>query len=274
MDGHRFVSDVMRRGAAGIISENDPPPDFTGAWVQVPDAREALAKAAAAVNRDPSHDLDLIGITGTNGKTTTAYLCFALAKASGRTAAMLTTVEYRIGDASEPAVRTTPEASDTNRFLREAIDAGCTVAAMEASSQAIDLHRCDWLRFKVAIFTNLTQDHLDYHVTMENYFDAKKKLFDGRLGEGPVSSVINIDDQWGVDLAEELRAAGQRVVTFGQDRKDADFTAEDVRGFVDRRNLVSLKNAFRRAKGDLAPCRQTACIQHAFRIGRRIGIRN
>ena len=228
MDGHRFVSDVMRRGAAGIISENDPPPEFTGAWVQVADAREALAKAAAAVNRDPSHDLDLIGITGTNGKTTTAYLCFALAKASGRTAAMLTTVEYRIGDATEPAVRTTPEASDTNRFLREAIDAGCTVAAMEASSQAIDLHRCDWLRFKVAIFTNLTQDHLDYHVTMENYFDAKKKLFDGRLGEGPVSSVINIDDLWGVDLAEELRAAGQRVVTFGQDRKDADFTAEDV----------------------------------------------
>ena len=101
---------------------------------------------------------------------------------------MLTTVEYRIGDRSEPAVRTTPEASDTNRFLREAVDEGCKMAVMEASSQAIDLHRCDWLRFKVAIFTNLTRDHLDYHLTMENYFDAKKKLFDGRLGEQPGSS--------------------------------------------------------------------------------------
>jgi UDP-N-acetylmuramyl-tripeptide synthetase len=229
MDGHRFVPDVVRRGAAGIISELDPPSEIKGAWVKVSDARRALAKAAAVVNGDPSHDLDLIGITGTNGKTTTAYLCFALARAAGRTSAMLTTVEYRIGDASHPAVRTTPEASDTNRFLREAVDAGCSVATMEASSQAIDLHRCDWLRFKVAIFTNLTQDHLDYHVTMENYFDAKKKLFDGRLGEAPASSVINIDDRWGVGFAEELRSAGQRVITFGQDRQDADLTAEDVR---------------------------------------------
>jgi UDP-N-acetylmuramyl tripeptide synthase len=98
---------------------------------------------------------------------------------------MLTTVEYRIGEKSEPAVRTTPEASDTNRFLREAVDDGCKMAVMETSSQAIDLHRCDWLRFKVAVFTNLTRDHLDYHHTMENYFDAKKRLFDGRLGEAP-----------------------------------------------------------------------------------------
>ncbi|HMS09919.1 MAG TPA: Mur ligase family protein, partial [Pyrinomonadaceae bacterium] len=102
----------------------------------------------------------------------------------------------RIGDESEEAVRTTPEASDTNRFLRRAVEAGCGFAAMEASSQAIDLHRCDWLRFRVAIFTNLTQDHLDYHGTMENYFDAKKKLFDGRLGEKPGSCVVNIDDEW------------------------------------------------------------------------------
>ena len=129
---------------------------------------------------------------------------------------MLTTVEYRIGEKSEPAVRTTPEASDTNRFLREAVDDGCTMAVMETSSQAIDLHRCDWLRFKVAVFTNLTRDHLDYHLTMENYFDAKKKLFDGRLGEKPGSCVINIDDEWGVKLADELRSAGERVVTFSQ----------------------------------------------------------
>jgi len=213
MDGHRFVDDVMRRGAAGIISEFDAPADFAGAWLKVKNAREALAKAAAIINGNPSHDLDLVGITGTNGKTTTTYLCFALAEAAAKKPAMLTTVEYRIGDKSEPAVRTTPEASDTNRFLREAVDSGCEMAVMEASSQAIDLHRCDWLRFKVAVFTNLTRDHLDYHETMENYYDAKKKLFDGRLGEKPGSCIINIDDEWGRKLAEDLRADGQRVIT-------------------------------------------------------------
>ncbi|MGH7783410.1 MAG: UDP-N-acetylmuramoyl-L-alanyl-D-glutamate--2,6-diaminopimelate ligase, partial [Candidatus Binatia bacterium] len=171
--------------------------------------------------------LDLVGVTGTNGKTTTAYLCFALAEAAGTKPAMLTTVEYRIGDKSEEAIRTTPEASDTNRFLREAVDQGCKMAVMEASSQAIDLHRCDWLRFKVAVFTNLTQDHLDYHHTMENNFDAKKKLFDGRLGEKPGSSVINIDDEWGVKLANELRSAGQKVVTFSQ-KVAADLTAQNI----------------------------------------------
>lgn len=226
-DGHRFIDDVIRRGAAGVISELDPPANFDGSWVKVPAARVALAKAAAAVNRDPSHDLDLVGITGTNGKTTTTYLCFALARAAGRKPAMLTTVEYRIGEYSEPAVRTTPEASDTNRFLRQAVDEDCTVAVMEASSQAIDLHRCDGLRFRIAIFTNLTRDHLDYHHTMENYFDAKKKLFDGRLGEVPAASIINIDDEWGVRLADDLRQRGQRVVTFSQGG-DADLFAEEI----------------------------------------------
>jgi UDP-N-acetylmuramyl-tripeptide synthetase len=226
-DGHRFVDDVIRRGAVGIISEFDPPEGLKSAWLKVDDARAALAKAAAVINGNPSHDLKLVGITGTNGKTTTTYLCFALAEAAEEKAAMLTTVEYRIGERSEPAVRTTPEASDTNRFLREALDAGCKMAVMETSSQAIDLHRCDWLRFRAAIFTNLTQDHLDYHLTMENYFDAKMRLFDGRLGERPGSSVINIDDEWGARLAAELREEGQRVVTFSQ-KGAADLTADNI----------------------------------------------
>ncbi len=229
MDGHRFIADVIRRGAPAVISEIDAPADFAGAWLKVPDARVALAKAAAAINGDPSHKLDLVGVTGTNGKTTTTYLCHALAEAAGNKAAMLTTVEYRIGEKSEPAVRTTPEASDTNRFLREAVDSGCSMATMEASSQAIDLHRCDWLRFKVAVFTNLTRDHLDYHGTMENYYAAKRKLFDGSLGEKPTSSVINIDDEWGARLAEELERDGQRVVTFSQSvASGADLSASDV----------------------------------------------
>lgn len=227
MDGHRFVADVMRRGAVGIISELDAPADFEGAWLKVENARSALAKAASVIYGNPSHELKLVGITGTNGKTTTTYLCFALAEANGEKAAMITTVEYKIGEKSEPAVRTTPEASDTNHFLREAVDEGCGMAVMETSSQAIDLRRCDWLKFQVAIFTNLTRDHLDYHLTMENYFDAKKKLFDGRLGEKPASSVINIDDKYGARLAAELRANNQKVVTFAQNNP-ADLTAENI----------------------------------------------
>jgi len=227
MDGHRFVEDVARRGAAGIISELPRPENFTGAWLQVADARAALAEAAAIVHGDPSHQLNLLGITGTNGKTTTTYLAFSLAEAAGEKAAMLTTVEYRIGAEATPAVRTTPEASDTQRFLRQAVDQGCKMAAMEASSQALHLHRCDGLKFRAAIFTNLTRDHLDYHHTMEEYFDAKKILFDGRLGSAPEISVINADDEWGVKLAEELKQNGQRVVTYGIDRA-ADFTAANI----------------------------------------------
>jgi UDP-N-acetylmuramoyl-L-alanyl-D-glutamate--2,6-diaminopimelate ligase len=227
MDGHKFIDDVMRRGAVGVISELEAPQDFMGAWLQVEEARTALAQAAAVINGNPSHQLKLVGITGTNGKTTTTYLVYALAEANGEKSAMLTTVEYRIGDKSEPAVRTTPEASDTNRFLREAVDEGCQMATMETSSQAIDLHRCDALRFQVAIFTNLTRDHLDYHLTMENYFDAKKKLFDGRLGEKPASCVVNIDDEWGAKLANALKANGQKVLTFAINNS-ADLTPENI----------------------------------------------
>ena len=226
-DGHRFIDDVMRRGAVGIISEYDPPDGFAGAWLKVKNARVAHAKAASAVYGNPSRELDLVGITGTNGKTTTTYLCLALAEAAKQKAAMLTTVEYRIGERSEEAVRTTPEASDTNRFLRAAVDDDCSMAVMETSSQAIDLHRCDWLRFSVAVFTNLTRDHLDYHGTMEDYFDAKKKLFDGRLGEKPASCVINIDDEWGAKLANELHGVGQKVVTSSQ-LGDANLTAKNI----------------------------------------------
>lgn len=227
MDGHKFIEDVMRRGAVGVISESDAPEDFAGVWLQVENARVALAQAAAVINGNPSHKLKLVGITGTNGKTTTTYLVYALAEANGEKGAMLTTVEYRIGNKSEEAVRTTPEASDTQRFLAEAVADGCTMATMETSSQAIDLHRCDALRFQVAIFTNLTRDHLDYHLTMENYFDAKKGLFDGRLGEKPNSSVINIDDEWGAKLADELKANGQKVVTFAINGA-ADLTPENI----------------------------------------------
>lgn len=243
MDGHKFIDDVMRRGCVGIISEFDAPDNFQGSWLKVVNARAALARAAAVINGNPSKQLKLVGITGTNGKTTTTYLTYALATAANEKAAMLTTVEYRIGDKSEEAVRTTPEASDTNRFLREAVETGCQMAAMETSSQALHLHRCDALNFKVAVFANLTRDHLDYHLTMESYFDAKKILFDGRLGSKPESSVINIDDLWGKKLFDELNANGQKVVSFSQENT-ADFTANDIEVSLLKGTSFTLKTPY------------------------------
>ncbi|MCS6873486.1 MAG: UDP-N-acetylmuramoyl-L-alanyl-D-glutamate--2,6-diaminopimelate ligase [Pyrinomonadaceae bacterium] len=228
VDGNRFVSDVMRRGAVGVISELEPPVGFQGVWLQVKNARIALAEAADFIHYSPSRGLKLVGITGTNGKTTTTYLMFALGEANGEKSAMITTVEYRIGDETMTAVRTTPEASDTQRFLRRALEAGCKLAAMEASSQALHLHRCNELAFKVAIFTNLTRDHLDYHKTMENYFDAKKMLFDGRIGTIPEACVINTDDEWGRRLISELQQKGQKCVTFAIETEGADFSANEI----------------------------------------------
>jgi UDP-N-acetylmuramoyl-L-alanyl-D-glutamate--2,6-diaminopimelate ligase len=186
-----------------------------------------MARAAAEAHGHPSRELNLVGITGTNGKTTTTYLVAAIASAAGEPPAMTTTVEYKIGNSSEKAERTTPEATDMQRFLRQAVTAGCRTAAMECSSQAMDLHRCDSLNYAVAVFTNLTRDHLDYHGTMENYFTAKKLLFDGSLGAPPKSSVINIDDEKGAELSNELRAAGRRVVTYGL-KGDSDISASNV----------------------------------------------
>jgi UDP-N-acetylmuramyl-tripeptide synthetase len=221
LDGHRFVAQVMEQGAAGIISERARPADFHGAWLEVEDARKALAQAAAVVHGHPSRELSLVGITGTNGKTTTTYLVAAIAEAAGEPVAMTGTVEYRIGDEKHKAERTTPEASDMQRLLRRAVEAGCRTAVMECSSQAIDLHRCDGLDVSVAVWTNLTRDHLDYHKTMEAYFAAKRCLFDGSLGTRPRLAVLNMDDAHGRELARELEAAGRRVVSYALNREAA-----------------------------------------------------
>jgi UDP-N-acetylmuramoyl-L-alanyl-D-glutamate--2,6-diaminopimelate ligase len=227
MDAHRFVADVVERGAVGVISERARPADFGGAWIQVADARRALALAAAEVHGHPSRELKLVGITGTNGKTTTAYLVAAIAEAAGDRPALVSTVEYRVAGERTEAQRTTPEASDLQRLLRRAVENGCRVAVMESSSQALDLHRCDALRYEVAAFTNLTRDHLDYHGTMEEYFKAKLRLFDGRLGERPRVSVVNADDEYSARLAGALEREGQKVLRYSLNG-DAEITARDV----------------------------------------------
>src|SRR5205814_62691 len=139
-DAHKFVPKVMEQGAAGIISEQAPPVDFSGAWLQVENIRRAMALAAAEVHHYPSRELKLTGITGTNGKTTCAYLIASIPEAAGEPVAMTGTVEYRLGKERKKAGRTTPEATDMQRLLREAVDLGCRTAVMECSSQAMDFH--------------------------------------------------------------------------------------------------------------------------------------
>ena len=235
-DAHKFIPQVIDQGAVGVMSELEPPIEFqtaaTPAWLEVENVRRAMALAAAAVHHHPSRELQLVGITGTNGKTTTAYLIASIPEAAGEPVAMTGTVEYRLGPEHRKAERTTPEATDMQRLLRKAVQIGCKTAVMECSSQAMDFHRCDALEYAVAVFSNLTRDHLDYHKTMENYWYAKQRLFDGRLGSKPRVSVINADDPYGVELANRLEREGARVVRYAV-RSEADVTARNAEFSLD-----------------------------------------
>jgi UDP-N-acetylmuramyl-tripeptide synthetase len=211
-DGHRFIPQAVGRGAIAVISELPAGNENVPVWIQVSDARAALAGLAAAVHGHPSQQLKLVGITGTNGKTTTAHLIDSIIRVSEGTSAMFGTITHRVGNEAAAALNTTPEASDIQRMLRRAVEAGCRSAVMEVSSHAIALNRADALKFAVATFTNLTRDHLDYHGTMESYFLAKEKLFNGSLGSQPGASVINVDDAYGRRLFKS--AKGDRI-TYG-----------------------------------------------------------
>jgi UDP-N-acetylmuramyl-tripeptide synthetase len=241
-DAHKFVPQVLGQGAVGVLSEQDAPSELptSAAWIRVENIRRAMAIAAAEVHGHPSRELQLVGITGTNGKTTTAYLVASIPEAAGEPVAMTGTVEYRLGAERRKADRTTPEATDMQRMLRHAVAAGCKTAVMECSSQAMDFHRCDSLDYAVAVFSNLTRDHLDYHKTMENYWYAKQRLFDGRLGSKPNTSVINVDDPYGMELAERLAGEGLEVVRYGV-RSDAQVMATNSEFSLDgmRFNLIT-----------------------------------
>jgi len=233
-DAHKFLPQVIGQGAVGVISEFEPSDEIlkgaelgTTAWIQVDNVRRAMALAAAEIHHHPSRELQLVGITGTNGKTTTAYLVASIPEAAGEPVAMTGTVEYRLGAERRKAERTTPEATDMQRMLRRAVEVGCRTAVMEASSQAMDFHRCDALEFAVAVFSNLTRDHLDYHKTMENYWYAKQRLFDGRLGAKPKTSIINMDDPYGVELGKQLESDGLHVIRYAV-KAEADITARDA----------------------------------------------
>jgi UDP-N-acetylmuramoyl-L-alanyl-D-glutamate--2,6-diaminopimelate ligase len=220
-DGNRFIDAARKKGAVAVVSEQAP--DGAGAWVQVPDAREALALLSAAALGDPSQSLRLVGVTGTNGKTTTTYLIDAALRAAGHAVGLLGTVHYRIGGRLVEATRTTPESSDLQGLFKEMVAEGCSHAVMEVSSHSLELKRVHGCSFQVAVFTNLTRDHLDFHGDMESYFAAKRRLFDTYLSESG-HAVINADD----DRAGALKAATRgKVWTYGLEKK-ADVGASGI----------------------------------------------
>jgi UDP-N-acetylmuramoyl-L-alanyl-D-glutamate--2,6-diaminopimelate ligase len=216
-DGLTFVRQAVERGAIAVVSERPAPPDMTVAWEQVTDARLALALLAASYYGHPSGEMRVIGITGTNGKTTTAHLIASIFEAAGVTCGVLGTVAYRIGDEVRESTHTTPEAPDVQQLLREMVDKGCGACAMEVSSHALALRRVDGTTFSAGVFTNLTRDHLDFHLDMETYFQAKRRLFDMLPPEAP--SLINLDDPKGPALVEMTT----RPVTYALNRA-ADIT--------------------------------------------------
>jgi UDP-N-acetylmuramoyl-L-alanyl-D-glutamate--2,6-diaminopimelate ligase len=211
-DGTAFARQAIARGAAAIVSEQAAPEGVHVPWAIVEDARLALAVLAIAFYRDPSREMRVIGITGTNGKTTTAYLLAAIFDAAHVPCGILGTVAYRIGDEIREATRTTPEAPEVQALLREMVDRRCGACAMEVSSHALSLRRVDGIAFAAAIFTNLTRDHLDFHADMDDYFRAKRRLFEMLPADAP--SLINMDDPRGASLLE----AGGRPVTYAINR--------------------------------------------------------
>jgi len=199
-DGVTFAAEAVRNGAVAVVAESPSTGAALVPWVQVKDARLALAVLAGAFYRHPSRELAVVGITGTNGKTTTAYLTQALFQAAGVKAGLLGTVSYRVGDEEHPSDRTTPEAPDLQAMLREMVSQGCGACALEVSSHALALRRVDDMRFRAGVFTNLTREHLDYHSSMATYFAAKRRLFEMLPADAPAA--INLDDPQGKALAE------------------------------------------------------------------------
>lgn len=214
-DGAEFAEDAIRRGAGVIVSQRGRFSTRDVAHLQVEDARRALAEVADAFHHHPSGRLCMAGITGTNGKTTTSFLLRDMLAAAGRIPGLIGTVQYEVGARVIPASRTTPEASDLQSLLDQMLHAGCRSAVMEVSSHALDQDRVRRIDFDVAVFTNLTRDHLDYHQTMDRYFEAKRKLFTG-LGQGTKKAVavINVNDPRGRELATDP-AIGVDKLTYG-----------------------------------------------------------
>lgn len=221
-DGHNYISDALKKGAAAIIVEKDV--EVKGAAVvRVHNSRLAMPSLASSFYNNPTQKLSLIGITGTNGKTTTTYLIKSIMEANGQGTGLLGTITTQVGDKTFVSSRTTPESLDLQSLFREMADSNIDYAVMEVSSHSLELGRVEGCNFRIGVFTNLTQDHLDFHKTIENYRNAKKKLFYMTKG----ANIINVDDEHGRIIAEEVSKLGTPLITYGIDNK-ADIMAKNI----------------------------------------------
>ncbi len=226
-DGNRFIDQAIAAGAVAVVTDSAAEvPRPAVAWAQVVHGRRALARLSANFYKRPAERIANTGITGTNGKSTTAFLIESILQAAGRKTALVGTIEYHVAGKILPAPHTTPESLELNRLLAEGLGVGVTEAVMEVSSHALEQERVFGIPFDVAVFTNLTRDHLDYHGTMENYFRAKQMLFEGCGTEAPRVGVLNIDDEYGRQLLKVSRKKSELTVSYGL--MSGDFHAELV----------------------------------------------
>ena len=214
-DGHRFIDDALARGASAVFMEEERPLPDGVVGVLLDDARKAMGKVADAFYGNPTVDIPVAGVTGTNGKTTITYLLESILNVAGRRPAVIGTINYRFGETQIPAPHTTPESTDLFRTIADFRRQGARSLLMEVSSHAIDQHRVEEVRFRVGIFTNLTPEHLDYHQGMEGYFNAKRRLLTDLLQSAAGLAVINIDDEYGKRIASEIPGS----LSCGRDEK-------------------------------------------------------
>lgn len=220
-DGNKFIDQAIAAGAVAVVTDSAAEKTRPGvAWAVVPHGRRALARVSANFYKKPAERIAIMGITGTNGKSTTAFLVEAILTAAGRKTALIGTIEYHVAGRVLPAPHTTPEALELNRIFNEALGNGATDAVMEVSSHALAQERVYGVPFDVAVFTNLTRDHLDYHKTMEEYFAAKRVLFEGCGTDVPRAVVTNLDDEYGAKVAEFSRKKSSVVLKYGWERGD------------------------------------------------------
>src|ERR1700727_1643356 len=220
-DGNRFIDQAVQSGAVAIVTDSaDEKPREGVAWAVVSHGRRALARISANFYKHPAERIAVTGITGTNGKSTTAFLVESILAAAKRKSALIGTIEYHVAGKVLAAPHTTPEALELNRIFNEALGNGATDVVMEVSSHALAQQRVFGVPFDVAVFTNLTRDHLDYHKTMEEYFAAKRVLFEGCGTDPPRAVVTNGDDEYGVKVAEFSRKRSSVVLKYGWERGD------------------------------------------------------
>jgi UDP-N-acetylmuramoyl-L-alanyl-D-glutamate--2,6-diaminopimelate ligase len=245
-DGNRYIDVAIGKGAVAVVTDSEGEPRRQGvAWAVIPGGRRALASLSANFYGRPAEELKLIGVTGTNGKTTTTFLCESILRHCGKKSALIGTIEYRLPGSVRPAPHTTPEALELNQLFAEAVAAGASHAVMEVSSHALAQERVWGLRYEVAVFTNLTRDHLDYHKDMEAYFDAKSLLFKGCGAHPPRAAAINLDDEYGRMLGRTHVNRSEQVILYGIHNGDFRASNIDLRPDVTAFDLVSSEGSLR-----------------------------